>query len=204
MVNNIICISRSFLSALSFLCITPIANRHQPVGIPLYRYSAIPIFLRCFDFRHGMPAYVSSVAPDSIRRLKTTIIMQTTNLQTLRSLRIQEKAIKAQIDAVIDAATQEAVAILAEKGQDRGEFEVDGVGSFQLQRTDVFNLADYNKYKGEEAVNWRKEAKKKCKNQGLVKACTASMAGFLKTFVELNPDKEPDEIRLTVKCVGLD
>ena len=28
--------------------------------------------------------------------------------------------------------------------------------------------------------------------------------GFLKTFVELNPDKEPDEIKLTVKCVGLD
>ena len=56
----------------------------------------------------------------------------------------------------------------------------------------------------EEAVNWRKEAKKKCKNQGLVKACTAAMAGFLKTFVELNPDKQPDEIKLTVKCVGLD
>ena len=31
--------------------------------------------------------------------------MQTTNLQTLRSLRTQEKAIKVQIDAIIDAAT---------------------------------------------------------------------------------------------------
>ena len=130
--------------------------------------------------------------------------MQTTNLQSLRTLRTQEKALKAQIDSISDAATSEAVAILAEKGLEKGEFTIPGVGTFQLQRTDVFNLADYNKYKGEEAVNWRKEAKKKCKNQGLVKACTAAMAGFLKTFVELNPDKQPDEIKLTVKCVGLD
>lgn len=126
---------------------------------------------------------------------------KTENLKLLRSLRTQEKAIKARIDSITDAAADEAVAILAEQGLDRGEFDVDGVGTFQLQRTDVFNLADYNKYKGEEAVNWRKEAKKKCKNQGLVKACTAAMAGFLKTFVELNPDKQPDEIKLTVKVI---
>ena len=126
---------------------------------------------------------------------------KTENLKLLRSLRTQEKAIKARIDEISPLAADEAVAILAEQGLDRGEFDVDGVGTFQLQRTDVFNLADYNKYKGEEAVNWRKEAKKKCKNQGLVKACTAAMAGFLKTFVELNPDKEPDEIKLTVKVI---
>ena len=91
--------------------------------------------------------------------------MNTENLKLLRDLRTQEKAIKARIDSITDAAADEAVAILAEKGQDRGEFEVEGVGSFQLQRTDVFNLADYNKYKGEEAVNWRLEAKKKIKAQ---------------------------------------
>ena len=127
--------------------------------------------------------------------------MQTENLQTLRSLRTQEKAIKAQIDQVIDAATNEAVACLAEQGLDRGEFNVPGVDKFQLQRTDVFDLADYNKYKGEEAVNWRAKAKEKLRLQNLVKARTASMAGFLKTFTELNPDKEPDEIKLTVKCI---
>jgi len=27
------------------------------------------------------------------------------------------------------------------------------------------------------------------------------MAGFLKTFIELNPEKEPDEVKLTVKVV---
>ena len=130
--------------------------------------------------------------------------MQTENLKLLRSLRTQEKALKARIDEISTKASDEAVAILAKKGLDRGEFDVDGVGSFQLQRTDVFNLADYNKYKGEEAVNWRAKAKDKLRLQNAVKACTASMAGFLKTFVELNPDKQPDDIKLTVKGVGLD
>jgi hypothetical protein len=127
--------------------------------------------------------------------------MQTKNLQTLRTLRNQEKAIKAQIDKISGDATKEAVAILAEQGKDRGEFEVPGVGTFQLQRTDVFDLSDYNKYKSEEAVNWRAKAKEKLRLQNLVKACTTTMAGFLKTFIELNPDKQPDEIKLTVKVV---
>ena len=128
-------------------------------------------------------------------------VLSTTNLKALRELRIQEKALKARIDEISPLAADEAVAILAEKGLKKGEFDVEGVGTFQLQRTDVFNLADYNKYKGEEAVNWRLEAKKKIKAQNSVKGCTASMAGFLKTFVELNPDKEPDEIKLTVKVI---
>ena len=127
--------------------------------------------------------------------------MQTENLEKMRELRTQEKAIKASIDQIIDAATQEAVAILVEQGKDRGEFEVPGVGRFQLQRTDVFNLADYNKYKTEEAVGWRAKAKEKLRLQNKVKGCTTTMAGFVKTFVELNPDKEPDEIKLTVKVV---
>ena len=127
--------------------------------------------------------------------------METTNLQLMRELRIQEKAIKARIDEISTAATNEAVAILAALGLERGEFEVEGVGTFQLQRTDVFELLDSKKYKGEQAVGYRKEAKKKTKAQGLVKACTAAMSGFLKTFAELNPDKEPDEIKLTVKVI---
>ena len=128
-------------------------------------------------------------------------VLSTTNLKLLRSLRTQEKAIKARIDEISPLAADEAVAILAEQGLDRGEFDVDGVGTFQLQRTDVFNLADYNKYKGEEAVNWRTKAKEKLRLQNAVKACTAAMAGFLKTFVELNPDKQPDDIKLTVKVI---
>ena len=127
--------------------------------------------------------------------------MQTENLKLLRELRTQEKAIKAGIDEISTKAINEAVAILAEKGQDRGEFEVEGVGRFQLQRTDIFDFADYNKYKQEQAVKWRENAREKLKEQNLVKARTAIMNGYVKTFVDLNPDKEPDEIKLTVKVI---
>lgn len=127
--------------------------------------------------------------------------MQTENLKLLRELRTQEKAIKARIDEISTKAINEAVAILAEKGQDRGEFEVEGVGTFQLQRTDIFDFADYNKYKQEQAVKWRENAREKLKEQNLVKARTAIMNGYVKTFVDLNPDKEPDEIKLTVKVI---
>ena len=127
--------------------------------------------------------------------------MQTENLKLLRELRTQEKAIKARIDEISTKAINEAVAILAEKGQDRGEFEVEGVGTFQLQRTDIFDFADYNKYKQEQAVKWRENAREKLKEQNLVKARTAIMNGYVKTFAELYPDKEPDEIKLTVKVI---
>ena len=130
-----------------------------------------------------------------------TTEFKTKNLEQLRSLRTQEKAIKARIDEISTEATNEAVAILAKKGQDRGEFEVEGVGTFQLQRTDVFDFADYNKYKQEQAVKWRENAKEKVKEQNLVKARTAIMNGYVKTFVELYPDKQPDEIKLTVKVI---
>ena len=122
-------------------------------------------------------------------------------MKELRELRNQEKAIKAQIDEIMPEATEEAVAILAAKGQDRGEFEVEGVGTFQLQRTEVFDFADYHKYQQEQAVKWRENAKEKVKEQNLVKARTAIMNGYVKTFVELYPDKEPDEIKLTVKVI---
>ena len=52
--------------------------------------------------------------------------MKTDNLKELRELRNQEKAIKARIDEISTEATNEAVAILAEKGLEKGEFEVDG------------------------------------------------------------------------------
>jgi hypothetical protein len=127
--------------------------------------------------------------------------METKNLKELRELRNQEKAIKARIDEISGKATEEAVAILAEKGQEKGEFEVEGVGKFQLQRTEVFDFADYHKYQQEQAVKWRENAKEKVKEQNLVKARTAVMNGYVKTFVELYPDKEPDEVKLTVKVV---
>lgn len=127
--------------------------------------------------------------------------MKYSNLIALRELRIQEKAIKARIDEIIDAATDEAVAVLAAQGLDRGEFTIENDLKFQLQRTDVFHLEDHHKYQSEEAVEWRKKNKERTNYQSKAKACTASMAGLLKTFTELNPDKQPDEIKLVLKVV---
>ena len=126
---------------------------------------------------------------------------KTNNLKELRELRNQEKAIKARIDEISGKATEEAVAILAAKGLEKGEFEVEGVGKFQLQRTESFDFSDYRRYPQEQAVKWRENAKEKVKEQNLVKARTAIMNGYVKTFVDLNPDKEPDEIKLTVKVI---
>ena len=126
---------------------------------------------------------------------------KTDALKELRELRNQEKAIKARIDEISGKATDEAVAILAAQGEIKGEFEVEGVGKFQLQRTESFDFADYRRYPQEQAVKWRENAKEKTKEQNLVKARTAVMAGYVKTFVELYPDKEPDEIKLTVKVI---
>ena len=122
-------------------------------------------------------------------------------MKELRELRNQEKAIKARIDEISGKATEEAVAILAANGFEKGEFEVDGVGKFELKRTESFDFSDYRRYPQEQAVKWRENAKEKLKEQNLVKARTAVMAGYVKTFVELYPDKEPDEIKLTVKVI---
>ena len=127
--------------------------------------------------------------------------MKTENLKELRELRIEEKAIKARIDEISGDAAQEAVDILAAEGRDNGEFEIEGVGKFQLQQTKVFDFTDYNRYKQPEAVKWRENAKEKTREQNLVKARTAVMNGYLKTFIQLYPDKEPDEIKVTVKVV---
>ena len=127
--------------------------------------------------------------------------MKTENLKELRELRIEEKAIKARIDEISADAAQEAVDILAAEGRDNGEFEIEGVGKFQLQQTKVYDFTDYNKYKQPEAVKWRENAKEKTREQNLVKARTAVMNGYMKTFIQLYPDKEPDEIKVTVKVV---
>lgn len=127
--------------------------------------------------------------------------MKASNLQELRELRNIIKAAEARINQISDAATEEAVAILAEQGLEKGEFTIPEVGTFQLQRTELFNFADYHKYKEPEAVNWRTNANEKFKEQQLVKARTALMNGYMKTYAINHPDKLPDTVKLTVKCV---
>ena len=105
--------------------------------------------------------------------------MKANNLKELRELRNQEKAIKARIDEISGKATDEAVAILAAQGEIKGEFEVEGVGRFQLQRTESFDFSDYRRYPQEQAVKWRENAKEKVKEQNLVKARTMAYSAKL-------------------------
>ena len=91
--------------------------------------------------------------------------------------------------------------ILAAEGRDRGQFTTPDGSTFQLQRTDVFDLTDYNKYKGEDCILWRESLKEKQDLQEQVKGCTKKMDGLLKSWQTKHKDWEPDEVQLTVKVV---
>ena len=124
------------------------------------------------------------------------------HLMELRTLRAEETAIKARINEIAGAAAQEAVDILAEENRDRGQFTTPDGNTFQLQRTDVYDLTDYNKYKGEDCVLWRQSLLEKQSLQEQVKGYTAKMDGLLKSWQAKHKDWEPDEVRLTVKVVN--
>ena len=120
----------------------------------------------------------------------------------LRTLRAEEKAIKARINEIAGAAAQEAVEILAAEGRDRGQFTTPDGSTFQLQRTDIFDFADYHKYKDDSCILWRKYAKVKADIQNHVKSYTQKMASCIKDWVQIHPDKEPDKVLLTVKVLN--
>ena len=127
--------------------------------------------------------------------------MKADNLKELRELRNQEKAIKARIDEISGKAADEAVAILAAKGLEKGEFEVEGVGKFQLQLTDVIDFSDHHRYKGEEAVLWRKKKQAQDLSKNYTKALTEEMAGLIDSFRKTHPNWQPDEVKKVVKCL---
>ena len=121
-------------------------------------------------------------------------------LQELRELRNTIKACEARIDEISDAATEEAVAILAEKGLDRGELEADG-HKFQLQRTEVIDMSNHHRYKDEDAQRWRTKKAAQDQARKYASALTKEMKGITDAFVATHPDWEPDEVKLTVKCL---
>ncbi len=127
--------------------------------------------------------------------------MQYPNLKLLRELRTQEKALKARIDEILSEAADEAVEILAAKGLDRGEFTVPGLGTYQLQRTEVIDMTDYNRYKGEDAKRWRQKKAAQDQSKKYTSALTREMKGIVEAFVAQHPEWEPDDVKLTVKCL---
>lgn len=126
--------------------------------------------------------------------------METYNLLRLRELRMQEKAIKSEIESITEAATADALALLEMEGKQKGEFTLDG-HRFQVQRTETYDFANHHRYPQPEAVEWRTNAAAKLKEQNAVKSRTALMNGLAKTFAQRYPDKAPDEVKYTVKCI---
>ena len=123
------------------------------------------------------------------------------NLMELRTLRAEEKAIKARINEISGAAAQEAVDILAAENRDRGQFALPDGSTFQLQRTDVFDFANYHKYQDNLCIQWRKYARIKADIQNHAKQYTQKMATNINAWVLGHPDKEPDKVLLTVKVL---
>ena len=119
-----------------------------------------------------------------------------TALQELRELRNTIKAAETRITEISDQATEEALA-LAPNG---GEFTADG-HKFQLQRTDVIDMTDYNRYKGEDAKRWRQKKAAQDQARKYASALTKEMKGITDAFVATHPDWEPDDVKLTVKCL---
>jgi hypothetical protein len=122
--------------------------------------------------------------------------MKYTYLSELRKLRNTIKACEARIDEISDQATEEAIA-LAPNG---GEFIADG-HRFQLQKTDVIDMSNYSRYKGEDAVRWRQKKAAQDQSKKYSSALTKEMKGIVEAFVAQHPDWEPDEVKLTVKCL---
>ncbi len=113
--------------------------------------------------------------------------MQTNNLQELRSLRIQEKAIKARIETIMPAAQEEAIALQP----DGGKFSVENVGDFILDVNPILekdpNDQDYNgpdilTSTAKEAVEYRRLSKEKANYQAKASGLTKTIKGFYDAF----------------------
>ena len=122
--------------------------------------------------------------------------MQTPNLKLLRELRIQEKAIKAEITRVKPLAEDEAKLIKP----DGGKFTIDGVGDFVLDKDPVLNI---EKSTSEEAIEYRKKEKERDGYRRLASDLTTRMSGLLKAFKKKYA-KKAKEFAYNLKCVGLD
>ena len=127
--------------------------------------------------------------------------MNYSNLLELRELRNQEKAIKARIESISTEAANEAVAILAARGEIKGKFLVEG-HHFELRRAETFDFVGKpQKYTMAEGVAFRQ----KTAEQTVLKAQSAAITKVLKTlrdnFPALHPNISPDNIDYTVVCV---
>ena len=135
--------------------------------------------------------------------------MKTTNLAALRELRIQEKAIKAQLDIVLPLAKEEAIIITANQG---GKFTINDVGDFVLDVNPIMEKDPTNENdtapdiftsRDENAVNYRKNLRLQNGYKAQASALTKTIKGFYDAFKAKFAHKAT-KFTYTLKCVGLD
>ena len=138
--------------------------------------------------------------------------METTNLQQLRELRAQEKAIKARIDEISTAATNEAVAILAAQGLEKGKFTLEGIGDFVLDKDPILekdpenpndSAPDIRTSRDENAVNYRKHLKEQKGYKAQAASLTKTIKGFYDAF-KAKFAHRATRFDYTLKCINQD
>ena len=138
-----------------------------------------------------------------------TTEFKTENLAALRELRIQEKAIKAQIDIVKPLAEDEAKIITANQG---GKFTVEGVGDFVLDINPILEkdpenpndtTPDIFTSRDENAIAYRKNLKEQNGFKAQAAALTKTIKGFYDAF-RTKFGHRATRFDYTLKCINLD
>ena len=138
-----------------------------------------------------------------------TTEFKTENLAALRELRIQEKAIKAQLDIVKPLAEDEAKIITANQG---GKFTVEGVGDFVLDVNPILEkdpenpndtAPDIFTSRDESAIAYRKNLKEQNGYKAQASALTKTIKGFYDAF-KTKFGHRATRFDYTLKCINLD
>ena len=138
-----------------------------------------------------------------------TTEFKTENLAALRELRIQEKAIKAQLDIVKPLAEDEAKIITANQG---GKFTVEGVGDFVLDVNPILEkdpenpndtAPDIFTSRDENAIAYRKNLKEQNGFKAQAAALTKTIKGFYDAF-RTKFAHRATRFDYTLKCINLD
>ena len=137
-----------------------------------------------------------------------TIEYKTENIELLRSLRIQEKAIKAEITRVKPLAEDEAKLIQP----DGGKFTIDGIGDFVLDKDPILEkdpenpndtAPDINTSHDENARNYRKNLREQNGYKAQASALTKTIKGFYDAF-KAKFAHRATRFDYNLKCINLD
>lgn len=130
------------------------------------------------------------------------------NLKALRELRMQEKAIKAQIDIVKPLAIEEAKLIAPEGGK----FPIEGVGDFVLDVNPILEkdpenpndtAPDIFTSRDENAIAYRKNLKEQNGFKAQAAALTKTIKGFYDAF-RTKFAHRATRFDYTLKCINLE